>query len=150
MSINNILGRCGVYCGQCRNFTTEITELASKLKEFIIQDFSWLIKADVSFNYDNLIKGLEWFSNSKCSGCRNSKESWCDVKKCEKIQNEEIDNCLLCDEFAKCPHTDYQRKRYSYLFEHVGFIKKEGFDSFLEEQERKAKEGVRIQNIRDY
>jgi len=150
MSLNNNLGRCGVYCGQCRAFTGEIADLATKLKQWIIQDYSWLKESNESFDYDNLIEGLNWFENSICPGCRNTKEGWCDVKKCDKIQQETIDNCLICDNFANCQYTDYQRKRYSYLFNLVDLIKKEGLNKFLEEEERKAKEGVRIQEIRDY
>jgi len=74
----------------------------------------------------------------------------CYFKKCEKIQQDTIDNCLLCDNFKECPYTDYQRNRYSYLFKHIEFIEKEGLDKFLEEEEKKTKEGVRIQDIRDY
>ncbi len=150
MSLSQNLGRCGVYCGQCRAFTTEVTNLATQFKKWVEQDYSWLKDAEDSFDYDNFLKGLEWFENSTCTGCRAATEGWCDVKKCEKIQKNEIDNCLICEEFADCPHTDYQRKRYSYLFERIKFIEKEGFDKFLEEEERKGKEGVRIQDIRDY
>ncbi len=150
MSLNHKLARCGVYCGQCRAFTAEITDLATKFKEWVVKDYSWLKEVDDSFDYDNFIKGLDWFMNSSCSGCRDSTEKWCEVKKCEKIKENTIDNCLICEDFAKCEHTDYQRKRYSYLFDYIEFVKKEGFDKFLEEEERKAEEGVRIQDIRDY
>ena len=150
MSLNQKLGKCGVYCGQCRSFNSEVSQIASKFQKWVLQDFSWLKEAEQSFDYDNFIKGLDWFKEANCLGCRAVQESWCDVKKCEKIQNEEIDNCLLCEEFSKCPFTDYQRNRYSYLFEHIEFIKREGFDKFLEEEEKKAEEGRRIQDIRDY
>ncbi|NPD90218.1 MAG: DUF3795 domain-containing protein [Asgard group archaeon] len=150
MSFNQKLARCGVYCGQCRGFTEEVTDLAKQFKQWVEQDYSWLKDVEESFDYENFLKGLEWFINSTCPGCRNSSESWCDVKKCEKIQQDIVDNCLVCDEFANCPYTDYQRNRYSYLFDHIKFIEKEGFDKFLEEEEKKAEEGVRIQDIRDY
>ena len=150
MSLNQKLGHCGVYCGQCRAFTAEVTDIATKFKDWVEQDYSWLKEVEESFDYDNFLKGLDWFTNSTCPGCRNSSESWCEVKKCEKIKQNIIDNCLICDEFAKCPHTDYQRNRYSYLFNHIELIKKEGLDKFLKEEEKKALEGVRIQDIRDY
>ncbi|MHA1218281.1 MAG: DUF3795 domain-containing protein [Candidatus Heimdallarchaeaceae archaeon] len=150
MSLNQKLARCGVYCGQCRSFTVEMADLSTKFKQWVVQDYSWLKDAEDSFDFDNFLQGLEWFKNSTCPGCRNSTEGWCEVKKCEKIQQNTIDNCLVCEEFANCPDTDYQRNRYSYLFNHIKFIKKEGFDKFLEEEEKKAKEGVRLQEIRDY
>jgi hypothetical protein len=150
MSLNNKLARCGIYCGQCRSYTTELADIASRLKKYVKQDFSWLREGTEVFDYDNFVKGLEWFTDSTCPGCRDSEESWCDVKKCVKIQENLVDNCLLCDEFPQCPYTDYQRNRYSYLFKHRKFIENEGFDKFLLVEERKAKEGVCIQEIRDY
>ena len=150
MSLNQKLGKCGVYCGQCRAFTAEVADMATKFKEWVVTDYSWLKEVDYSFDYDNFVQGLEWFTNSTCLGCRNSEEIWCEVKKCEKIQQNTIDNCLICQEFANCPSTDYQRNRYSYLFKHIDFISKEGFEKYLEREVKKAKEGVRIQDIRDY
>ncbi len=150
MTLNQKLGRCGVYCGQCGAFNAEVEDLATKFKKWVIQDYSLLKDAEDSFDYDNFIRGLDWFKNSTCSGCRELTESWCEVRKCDKIQQNTIDNCLICDDFANCQHTDYQRNRYSYLLNSIDFIKKEGFDKFLEEEERNAKEGVRIQEIRDY
>lgn len=147
---NQKLGRCGVYCGQCRSFNADVADLASQLQEWVKQDFSWMKDVEQSFDYENFLKGLDWFKESTCPGCRQATEGWCDVKKCEKIKNEAIDNCLLCDEFVECPLTDYQRNRYSYLFKHIEYIKNEGFYKFLEEEEKRAKEGVRIQEIRDY
>lgn len=150
MSLYQKLARCGIYCGQCRAYTKEVTNIAQKLKQWVEKDFGWLKGVEESFDYDNFLKGLEWFADSTCPGCKNSSESWCDVKKCEKIQQNTIDNCLVCNEFSECIHTDYQRKRYSYLFKHIEFIKKEGLGKFLEEEEKNAEEGVRIQDIRDY
>ena len=150
MSLHQKLARCGIYCGQCRAYTEEVTDIAHQFKQWVEQDYSWLKEVEESFDYDNFMKGLDWFINSTCPGCRNSTESWCDVKKCEKIQQDKIDNCLICDDFKDCTHTEYQRNRYSYLFKHIEFVKKEGFDKFLEEEELKGKEGVRIQDIRNY
>jgi hypothetical protein len=150
MSLNHKLARCGIYCGQCRAYTEEVTDLAEQFKKWVEQDYSWLKGVEESFDYDNFLKGLEWFSKATCSGCRNATDIWCEVKKCEKIKDNSKDNCLICDEFSECPYTDYQRNRYSYLFKHIDYIKKEGLGKFLEGEEKKADEGIRIQDIRDY
>jgi hypothetical protein len=144
------LGRCGVFCVQCRAYNAEVAELATTMEKWIKQDYSWVKDVEQSFDYENFLKGLEWFKESTCSGCRQALESWCDVKKCEKILNNEIDNCLLCKEFTECSFTDYQRGRYSYLFEHIEFIKEEGIEKYLNREEKKAEKGIRIQDIRDY
>ncbi|TFG19315.1 MAG: DUF3795 domain-containing protein [Promethearchaeota archaeon] len=150
MSFNHKLGRCGVYCGQCRSYTEEMVNAAKQFKEWVEQDYSWLNDVEESFDYENFLKGIDWFIDSKCPGCRNSSIIWCEVKKCEKIQKDIIDNCLVCEEFPKCAHTEYQRNRYSYLLTHLDYIKKNGLEKYLEEEEKKAEEGVRIQDIRDY
>ena len=150
MSLNEKLGRCGVYCGQCRSFHSEVPELAANLKVWINQDFSYLKEAEVDFDYDNFLQALEYFSKLERCGCRKQETVWCDVKKCSKIKQNEIDNCLLCEEFADCEHTNYVRNRYSYLFDHIKLIQDIGFEKFLEEQEQKSKNGVRLADIRDY
>jgi transcription elongation factor Elf1 len=150
MQLNQKLGRCGIYCGQCRAYTEEVVNAAKQFKQWVEQDYSWLKDAEESFDYENFLKGMEWFINSKCPGCRESSEAWCEVKKCEKIQKNMVDNCLICEVFSECSHTEYQRKRYSYLFDHIEFIKKYGFNKYLDEEEKKAKEGIRIQDIREY
>jgi hypothetical protein len=119
------------------------------LKDVLVKDYSWL-KEEQEFDYDSFLKGLEWFEDSDCPGCRQQERSWCDVKTCIKIKENTVDNCLLCEEFSRCSHTEYQRNRYSYLLEHIEFIKEHGIEEYLREQEKKAEEGVRIQDIRDY
>ena len=150
MDANQKLGKCGVYCGQCRAFNAEVSDLAKIMEKWVKQDYSWVKEVEQSFDYDNFLKGLEWFKESTCSGCRQAQESWCDVKKCDKIKKETIDNCLLCNDFMQCPHTEYQRNRYSYLLEHIDTIKEQGLEKYLEGEEKKAEEGIRIQDIRDY
>ena len=92
----------------------------------------------VHFDHQSICHHLEIHSSEKVK----KQESWCEVKKCDKINQNIIDNCLICEEFSNCPNTDYQRNRYSYLFKHIDFIKKKGFEKFLEEEEKKGKEGV--------
>ncbi|MBD3172927.1 DUF3795 domain-containing protein [Candidatus Bathyarchaeota archaeon] len=105
MEYNNKLGRCGIYCGQCRAFSSEIAELATQLKKYVVRDFTWLKENEDSFDYDNFLKGLGWFMDSICPGCRGSEETWCDVKKCSKILDDLVYNCLLCEEFSECTFT---------------------------------------------
>ncbi len=148
LSLKEKLGRCGVYCGQCRAYHREIPEAASKLRKWVLEDFSYMREENLDF--ENLIKALEHFASLEVCGCRRQKIVWCDVKKCSKIHKDEIDNCLICEEFDACEHTSYVRNRYSYLFDHIKIIQEKGLDAFLEEQEQKSKDGVRLSDIRDY
>ena len=150
MSLQEKLGRCGVYCGQCRAYHREVPEAASTLRKWILEDYSYMKEEKESFDYENFIKALDYFATLERCGCRGQNVVWCDVKKCPKIKQDEIDNCLICDEFDECEYTDYVRNRYSYLFDHVKIIQEKGLETFLEEQEQRSQDGVRLSAIRDY
>ena len=150
LSLLEKLGRCGVYCGQCRAYHREVPEAASALRKRILEDFSYMKEEKDVFDFENLIKALDYFTALEGCGCRGRTHDWCDVKKCPKIQQDEIDNCLICEEFDECERTDYVRNRYSYLFDHRKTIQEKGLDEFLEKQEERSKAGVRLSDIRDY
>ena len=150
MSLQEKLGRCGVYCGQCRANHREVPEAASTLRKWILEDLSYLKEEKEAFDYENFIKTLDYFASLERCDCRGQTDVWCDVKKCPKIKQDEIDNCLICDEFDECEYTSYVRNRYSYLFDNRDIIQEKGLDAFLQEQEQKAKDGVRLSDIRDY
>ena len=147
--MEKILGRCGVYCGQCDAFHGVVAELATKLKEKVEEDFSWA-QESTEFNYQETLKGLSWFMKQTCPGCRQIEETWCDVYKCKKIRENQMDNCLLCAEFPSCNFTSYQRKRYSYLLRDFEQIKEIGMEEYLKLQQKRAEDGIRLQDIRDY
>ncbi|MBD3192988.1 MAG: DUF3795 domain-containing protein [Candidatus Heimdallarchaeota archaeon] len=148
-----LAAKCGIYCGQCTGLEGKTKTSAKKLKELIEQDFNWIEadKVDVGFDLTNFKTGLDWFINhSQCPGCNKIKEHWCDVQKCPKIKDNTVENCLLCEEFLTCPRTEYQRKRYPFVIDHYYRIKEIGFEKHLKEEQRKAEEGLRIQDIREY
>lgn len=144
------LARCGIYCGQCTAFLGVVAERAAKLKQLIERDFKWSqnVKA---FDYQSTVKGLEWLSHQKCPGCRFVSETWCEVKKnCPRIKSNSIDNCLQCEEFPFCQFNEYQRSRYSYLLNDYKQIHEIGMERYLQLQEMRSKNGIRIQDIRDW
>jgi hypothetical protein len=148
------LARCGVYCGQCRSFHGDTANLAKQLQNLINTDLSWIEdawpKAQNPLNYTEFMRGLAWMTEQQCPGCRNVDESWCDVKKCDKIQKDSIDNCLVCEEMPECKFTEYQRSRYSYLLRDWESVQETGIDSYCKEQEKREEQGIRIQDIRDW
>ena len=147
---NRFYGICGVYCGLCPSGKGEIMEKANDLKKLIIDDYDWVESAIKKFNYHNFLKGLDWFSNQKCSTCLKIIEPWCEVRKCEEIVNHKLKSCLLCDSFLNCPKTEYQRDRYPYVIGHYHRVKEIGFEKHLEEEEKRSKEGITFLDIRKY
>lgn len=144
-------GVCGVYCGMCTASTDTISTTAKKLKDLIIEDYIWVEGLEnLEFQYKELLKGLDWFADQQCSTCMKNVDAWCDVKKCPKIINSEIKSCLLCDEFISCERTSYQRDRYPFVIDYFKRVKKIGFEKHLEEEEKRAQNGIVLQKIRKY
>ncbi len=146
---NKLYGVCGVYCGQCHTME-KVHLLAMELKKLIIDDYDWVANVVDDIDYTNFLKGLEWFSKQHCPTCVKISDPWCEVRKCEKIINKELKSCLLCEEFLNCPRTEYQRDRYPFVIDRYHRVKQIGFEKHLEEEEKRAKEGVRLIDIRKY
>ena len=144
------LAFCGIYCGQCTAFHGEVANRAAELKRLVEKDLSWAKEAK-EFNYDETLKGLTWLAEqTRCAGCRQEVQEWCEVKKCPKIRDHTIENCLLCAEFATCTLNHYVRTRYSYLLNDVAQIKEIGLEEYVKLQKQREEAGIRIQDIRDY
>ena len=146
---NKLYGVCGVFCGQCHT-KEKVHLLTIELKRLIIDDYDWVEKLIEDFDYTNFLKGLEWFSKQQCPTCSKIADPWCEVRKCEKIINKELKSCLLCEEFLNCSRTEYQRDRYPFVIDHYHRVKQIGFQKHLEEEEKRAEEGVRLIDIRKY
>jgi hypothetical protein len=82
-------GKCGVFCEQCPTGNGKIKELSSELQRLtsdIYQDY----KEFHHFERNEYRKALEWLQESyDCPTCRNIKTPWCEVLKCEKIDEKE-------------------------------------------------------------
>jgi hypothetical protein len=144
------LAFCGIYCGQCTAFHGKVANRAKELKHLIEKDLTWAKEAQ-EFNYDETLKGLAWLAEqTHCAGCRQEAQEWCDVKKCKKIRDHTIENCLLCDEFPTCKLTHYIRTRYSYLLKDFEQVQEIGLEEYAKIQNQREEAGIRIQDIRDY
>jgi hypothetical protein len=102
----------------------------------------------VDFKFDDVRKGLKWFAKSKCPTCLKIKRPWCEVMKCKKAR--ELKSCLLCDEFPRCPRTEYQRNRYPFVIKYHARVKKVGLEQHLREERERVKRGVCLIDIRKY
>jgi hypothetical protein len=144
---NYEFGKCGVFCEMCPTGNGRIAELAKELSWLIKGSYSWL-EDSLDFRLEDLRKGLEWLSKEDCPTCKNIKEPWCEVLKCQKIR--QISNCLLCDEFLTCSRTSYQRDRYPFVIKHYQRVKEIGIESHYDEERKKAREGITLNDIRKW
>ena len=141
--------RCGVSCEMCPAGNGRVKELASELKRLTSDFFKDFPKGHGEFDWGEYRKGLDYFIESYgCPTCREIKEPWCEVLKCEKVR--EKGSCLLCDEFPECPRTEYQRGRYPFVLERYERVKEIGFEGHLKEERRRAEEGTLLNDIRKY
>jgi hypothetical protein len=140
-------GCCGVFCEMCPMGNGKLIQLASDLLKLIEGEYKWA-KDTVNFSFDDLHEGLRWLIDSSCPTCFKIENPWCDVMKCEKAKK--LRSCLKCEEFLTCSSTAYQRDRYPFVLEHYERVKKVGFKKHLEEERKRARSGVSLNDIRKW
>lgn len=139
MSPNVIIGYCGVCCDHC-GMRTRIPEMAKNLKRFIdaYGYAEWVHSITQDFNFDNLMKGLNWFANSSCPGClKGGGMPHCEVRVC--CLRRKLKNCYFCEEFSSCEKISYQKETYNIGEKHES-IRQIGYANWLREQEKKTSE----------
>lgn len=132
-------GVCGVYCGQCASGNGRIKFFALELKRFTDVYLRWMEHEDLGFNYREFRKGLKVISGHQCPGCLAGGGMSCQNRECAKEKG--LRTCLECDEFPTCDKTEYQRKRYPFVLETHEKVQRDGFEAWLDEQDRRAKVG---------
>ena len=139
---NNQYGVCGIYCGQCPNGNGRVKMMAGELKRLVdTVRYDWLSSFVKSFDHKEFRKGLEWFADSQCPMCLNGGgPPSCPNRKC--ASEKKLESCLLCNNYALCKNTEYQRDYYPFVVENHNRVKQVGFQKYLEEEEERAKAGV--------
>ncbi|MFX0062781.1 MAG: DUF3795 domain-containing protein [Candidatus Hermodarchaeota archaeon] len=143
-------GVCGVYCGQCPSGNGRIKTLAHELLRATADLTSDTPDYEIKeFNVTEFRKGLEWFHKSPCCPtCLNITEPWCEVLKCEQVKR--LKSCFLCGEFLTCSHLEYHRKRYPFIIDHYRRVQEIGLKQHLEEEKKRAQEGISLIDLRTY
>jgi hypothetical protein len=116
--------------------------MAGELKRLVdTVRYDWVSSSVKSFNYEEFRKGLEWFAtDSQCPMCLNGGGAPCPNRKC--ASDNKLESCLLCNDYAVCKNTEYQRDYYPFVIENYARVKQVGFQKYLEEEEERAKAGV--------
>jgi len=139
LSAGLVIGYCGVCCNHC-GMQARIPEMAVELKRFIeaYGYGEWIQTITRDFDFNNLMKGLNWFANSSCPSClKGGGMPRCEVKVC--CLQKKLKNCYFCEEFSRCAKLSYQKETYR-VEKHYGRIRQIGYESWLGEQEEKIKE----------
>jgi len=140
----NLIGCCGVYCGACPFYRSEIPKLSKKLKDVLKEEkfnkiaipFEWV------GNYKEFKKWVNFLARTKCEGCQaGGGNPFCNIRKC--CQKNGIKSCAECDELP-CKKLGWISERYrSWNINNLERIKKIGYEKWLEEKEKEVKEDFR-------
>jgi len=118
---------------------TRIPKMAEDLKRFVnaYRYGEWIGFVTQEFEFENFMKGLNWFANSGCDGCiQGGGMQNCEARNCCKTKN--LKNCCFCKDFLECKKLDYQRETYK-INENFLRIKQICYENWLKEQEEKLK-----------
>ena len=138
MNENLVISYCGVCCNHC-GMRTSIPKMASELKRFIdaYGYAEWIGFITQDFDFNSLMKGLNWFSNSVCPTCqKGGGMPRCEIRTC--CSQKKLQNCYFCPEFPTCPKLSYQKATYQ-VDKHFERIAQIGYENWLKEQEDKVK-----------
>jgi hypothetical protein len=134
-----LIGYCGVCCSHC-GMQAHIPNMTEELKRFVdtYGYDEWIEHITQDFDFENFMKGLEWFANSGCSGClQGGGMPTCEVRKC--CIEKGLKNCYFCKGFLNCEKLSYQKETYK-IDENYKRIKQIGYENWLEEQEEKSRQ----------
>jgi len=136
---------CGSFCGGCGMYKGRIIAMvAQEFKELTAGYADWLPKAvNLDFNYDDFIKGLEYFSqeNSSCycqESCKQGGGAPCKIRPC--AQEKGIEICYECKDFP-CDKFAWIIERYPGFREEQERFKKLGFEGWLRFHGERAEKG---------
>ena len=119
---------------------TRIPMMAEELKRFIeaYRYGEWIENVTGAFDFNDVMKGLEWFAGSGCKGCLgDGGMPQCDVRDC--CSERSLENCYFCEDFQGCEKLDYQKETYRIgkNLERIGQI---GYEDWVIEQEERIAE----------
>jgi hypothetical protein len=132
---SDLVAYCGIYCRLCDYFSGRIRASARDLLEVAKKHSELRLFADASedFDYENFMKGLEWFSRevSPCVGGCKGGGGWgdCPIRKC--CMKKELKACYECDSFP-CETL----KEYPKRIEELNDIKKMGLEDWIKKRLR--------------
>jgi hypothetical protein len=137
----NLVGYCGLYCGDCHGLNGRIPDLARDLREELRKSrydkFAGFLSQS-SFgkdfkNYDECYKVLGAMVKFRCrKGCRNGGGNpACKIRKCS--QDKGFEGCWTCREFEKCEKLDFLVPVHGDAHKkNLRRIKKNGLKPFVE------------------
>jgi hypothetical protein len=139
VSTKTVVSYCGVSCNHC-GMQTRISKMAGELKRFIgaYGYGEWISNITQDFDFNNMMKGLDWFAGSTCPNCLNGGGMpRCEIRTC--CLQKKLTNCYFCQKFSGCAKLNYQKETYQ-IEKHYEKVRQTGYENWLNEQKEKTKE----------
>jgi hypothetical protein len=140
----SLIGCCGIYCGACPFYRSEIPGLAKRLKDALNAEkfnkiavpFEWVGE------YRDFKRWLNFLARSKCDGCQaGGGNPFCTIRRC--CRKRGIVSCAECDEFP-CDRKflKWISERYrNWNVRNIERIREVGYEKWLEEKEKEVGDG---------
>jgi len=137
----NLIGYCGLYCGDCFSYQGRIADLARDLRKELRQArFNRYASslANVSFfaalkDYPQCYEVLGTMVKFRCKNtCRGgSGPPNCKMRQC--CQKNSLEGCWECEEFETCQKLDFLRASHGDAhLKNLRILNKKGVDEFLQ------------------
>ena len=138
----NLIGACGIYCGACPFYRSEIPELSRRLKEALKAEHFNKIAVPFEWvgDYREFKKWLSFLSRARCDGCQaGGGNPFCAIRKC--CRKLGVRSCAECEKFP-CSKLDWITKRYrKWNIKNLRRIREVGYEKWLMEMEAEVKRG---------
>lgn len=136
----NLIAYCGLFCGDCFNYTGEVADLARDLRKALrnyrFEETAEFLKNIPFFkefkDYNKCYAVLARLVGMRCKKtCKGGGgPPFCKIRKC--CQNKGFEGCWECDEFERCKKLDFLRPSHKDAhIKNLRIIKKKGVDEFL-------------------
>ncbi len=135
----DLIGYCGLYCGDCFNYKGEIADLARDLRKKLREAKFDVVSQGLSKyfkefkNYEQCYEVLGAMVRLRCKrACRvGGGNPSCKPRIC--CQKKNIIGCWECGEFETCAKLDFLKPIHGDAnLKNLRKLKKQGADSFLE------------------
>jgi hypothetical protein len=139
-----LFGYCGIYCGDCPNYTHSISNPAKELRkelrrcnfDKIALTLSKMPDYQCFNNYHKFYELLEAMINFQCNDCckRGGGCHNCQIRKCAKSKG--LDGCWQCDEFSSCEMLEKLKafdSKQTYM-RNLRKIKRQGLAAFAKQK----------------
>lgn len=109
MSNEKLIGYCGLYCGDCSNYTGIIADLANDLRKELEKNKFEIIAENIPFkefkSYPECCKCLGAMAELRCEGCREGRSNFCKIGEC--AEKKGFEGCLECEDLKVVKNSNF-------------------------------------------